>query len=1441
MVEHIVMSDFLNKQIRRPAPPQVIHLCNSQLIPNVEPPIYVIEGTITSVTPANQRTPELFTVTYKGGFTERLTAEEVEIGLSLMDKRFTSCLNASTIEKEQERVIKYNDAMQERYNLGMEIKVSHEIMWKLTLVAATEIEYEFRVGERLAQLQDSSGAFQEQSCRYYREHPTSYLGGQYTAPTKPSEDTCGKVIFSPSTLAQRVRIGILKACDYYQNTVVGNQEYSRRSSRIASSSAPTTRPNILEVGGAVALSVLHIFEEVGDALIGQAGEYLKSEVEMDGGEEEINPYFKPTALMIYNHLRAHRSTKAADFQTAINYAMEDSIPMPMPLMDLTKLSEDLNSNEKCKIAFECVSGQTLKALHSMEPSEFSQCKFRLTFEKEDIDGDEAKSLEMDIITEKEILKQNEKTWRARKYFETWRHVSVNGGKTVWPSLSLYTNEKLKEFKKEEVADETSITNSVDTLPVGKNETDEQSANDLALAQALAETTTATSRRARRTTRGDGADGPVFYGSNQSLTHQQIIDTIQRLTVKSYPKGMTVMDLKKLIMGESESSNYNAMTELKRVRTALGKLVCRMGKLDRLFLDIQIEKALRISIVSEQLISLIFVSQVSKEIKEEGDVNDTVYSSSNIPNANNDTVIPSSETELDELQKYIQTLHATELSIRSILLSHYRSARGNNTLQQITPVVLAMSADERENDSEGVDKVFFFQKDESGNVTKEVRGDIEWRGEGHDHIGKTVYRPAVVNVDNMLNVDASTITCYWYKIVAFCPSKEVDVDDDDVENTKDTTNSDLNVADCASVGRRTRFKAVWEGSIESQEDSNEYLILTEAQVDAGLKAAELCRSKNLEEPPEPISHPFDGMEGMGILLHPIESDEKTPLQAMVAGHETTKKKEREGVDFHLLVFPTSNHESQNRHGFWGTVSSDGSQLKVSKSGVTYRIEAQEYHPSSPAYAACESVVEYLEGNATVGPFLEPVDPIALGIPEYPEIIKHPMDISTVKNKLVNGDYGRIPPGGEYSSSIGKMLHGPFYQDIMLIFDNAMSFNPKGDYIHNVAANLKALASKKITTLSNKAESQANAYASISGNSRRKKSSSVYVAEDSDVDLYEYESDYDDEFRSKGRSKKRNRSKPSKVEDYATRAIEHPIRFQNSTDSSFIASLPLETNPKKFSLPTEWSCRITRNVNGTKNEDVMKINESVDMNKELEDLQMIYNQINDQHNVSIRRSSRAHQMTSGKTGGHQMSDALSGVEFYLLNRDDDLRQELGSLAPETTSREKVEEMRQILHEEYYAKLFYKYCSASNTSNPVVMESMSDEGTGIFTDSSFPPFLGRVVPNVSDDTDQVTWEINPEFIVPAIRWVLRGLVASGHIIEWEQNSLSSYDNESLLLINHVYFYNGNKCPYEVLVKRKKAMQAMEEEEESEEEVEMSAYEKMRAERVARNKEKLKALGLA
>ena len=37
------------------------------------------------------------------------------------------------------------------------------------------------------------------------------------------------------------------------------------------------------------------------------------------------------------------------------------------------------------------------------------------------------------------------------------------------------------------------------------------------------------------------------------------------------------------------------------------------------------------------------------------------------------------------------------------------------------------------------------------------------------------------------------------------------------------------------------------------------------------------------------------------------------------------------------------------------------------------------------------------------FLYPVDPVRQGIPDYPEIVKNPMDLSTVKRKLDERKY------------------------------------------------------------------------------------------------------------------------------------------------------------------------------------------------------------------------------------------------------------------------------------------------------------------------------------------------------------------------------------------------------------------------------------------------------
>ncbi|RKP06867.1 Bromodomain-containing protein, partial [Thamnocephalis sphaerospora] len=60
----------------------------------------------------------------------------------------------------------------------------------------------------------------------------------------------------------------------------------------------------------------------------------------------------------------------------------------------------------------------------------------------------------------------------------------------------------------------------------------------------------------------------------------------------------------------------------------------------------------------------------------------------------------------------------------------------------------------------------------------------------------------------------------------------------------------------------------------------------------------------------------------------------------------------------------------------------------------------------------------------GPFQMPVDPIALGIPDYVQIVKNPMDFSTIGQKLDTGRY--------------TSLKG-FVADIRLIFDNCRLYN------------------------------------------------------------------------------------------------------------------------------------------------------------------------------------------------------------------------------------------------------------------------------------------------------------------------------------------------------------------------------------------------------------------
>lgn len=56
-----------------------------------------------------------------------------------------------------------------------------------------------------------------------------------------------------------------------------------------------------------------------------------------------------------------------------------------------------------------------------------------------------------------------------------------------------------------------------------------------------------------------------------------------------------------------------------------------------------------------------------------------------------------------------------------------------------------------------------------------------------------------------------------------------------------------------------------------------------------------------------------------------------------------------------------------------------------------------------YRKLSQILNSCESHSTAAVFLHPVDPVALGLPDYFDVIKAPMDISTIKQKLHSHTY------------------------------------------------------------------------------------------------------------------------------------------------------------------------------------------------------------------------------------------------------------------------------------------------------------------------------------------------------------------------------------------------------------------------------------------------------
>ena len=99
------------------------------------------------------------------------------------------------------------------------------------------------------------------------------------------------------------------------------------------------------------------------------------------------------------------------------------------------------------------------------------------------------------------------------------------------------------------------------------------------------------------------------------------------------------------------------------------------------------------------------------------------------------------------------------------------------------------------------------------------------------------------------------------------------------------------------------------------------------------------------------------------------------------------------------------------------------------------------PNQHKYAI--ALVRQLKKHREATPFLNPVDPIALKIPQYPDFIKSPMDLTTIEKRLTAKEYDSTEE---------------FTEDVRLIFANCYRFNGREAVVSKMAANVETFFEK-----------------------------------------------------------------------------------------------------------------------------------------------------------------------------------------------------------------------------------------------------------------------------------------------------------------------------------------------------------------------------------------------
>jgi bromodomain-containing factor 1 len=110
--------------------------------------------------------------------------------------------------------------------------------------------------------------------------------------------------------------------------------------------------------------------------------------------------------------------------------------------------------------------------------------------------------------------------------------------------------------------------------------------------------------------------------------------------------------------------------------------------------------------------------------------------------------------------------------------------------------------------------------------------------------------------------------------------------------------------------------------------------------------------------------------------------------------------------------------------------------------------------------CISAIRSLKKQKDAPPFLHPVDPFALGIPHYHSIVRNPMDLSTIEQKLASSNPSKPDPNAETPCYLSS---DEFIADVRLVVKNCLLFNGADNPISAMAQRLEEVFDKQIKNL------------------------------------------------------------------------------------------------------------------------------------------------------------------------------------------------------------------------------------------------------------------------------------------------------------------------------------------------------------------------------------------